>query len=191
MRLNKGAFVYCTALKSLTVPQTVRSIDGDAFFECRYLHQIYNFSRLPLNCGSSQYGYVACYAIKISYSATDPAVEYAEKDGFKFVACDGRGYLYKSESAGASQRLALPKSFEAGGKTISSYVLKNGAFSNGYFVSVFIPLSVTRIEDDAFVNCSNFSRIYYEGTLTEWRTLTIGNSPNAPHLTCPIEYSAK
>lgn len=189
--IGSGAFAYCTALRSLTVPQTVRSIDGDAFFECRYLHQIYNFSRLPLNCGSSQYGYVACYAIKISYSATDPAVEYAEKDGFKFVACDGRGYLYKSESAGASQRLALPKSFEAGGKTISSYVLKNGAFSNGYFVSVFIPLSVTRIEDDAFVNCSNFSRIYYEGTLTEWRTLRIGNSSNAPHLSCPIEYSAK
>lgn len=189
--IGNGAFFYCVSLKSVTLPKSLQMIAADAFGECRYLHHVYNLSSLPLKAGNRQYGYVAYYALKVSSSLSDAGLEYAEKDGFYFVLCEGKAYLYDSDDFDGMSRIDLPTSFEAGGKTVRSYIIKAEAFYNRLFSSVFIPSAVSRIDDSAFVWCYNLASVYYEGTKEEWEKLTETNTSQCPLLSCEIEYSTE
>ena len=137
------------------------------------MHHVYNLSGLPLKEGNRQYGYVAYYALKVSSSLSDAGLEYAEKDGFYFVLCDGKAYLYDSDDFGGMSRIELPNSFEAGGKTVDS------------------PSAVSRIDDSAFVWCYHLTSVYYEGTKKEWEKLTETNTSDCALLSCEIKYSTE
>ncbi len=186
-----SAFFSCVSLKSVTLPKKLQMISPDAFGECRLLHHVYNLSGLPLKEGNRQYGYVAYYALKVSSSLSDAGLEYAEKDGFYFVLCDGKAYLYDSDDFDGMSRIDLPTSFEAGGKTVDSYIIKEKAFYNRLFSAVFIPSAVSRIDDSAFVWCYHLTSVYYEGTKKEWEKLTETNTSDCALLSCEIKYSTE
>lgn len=40
MRLNKGVFLYCTSITSITIPNSVTSIGNNAFYNCSSLKTI-------------------------------------------------------------------------------------------------------------------------------------------------------
>ena len=43
-------------------------------------------------------------------------------------------------------------------------------------MTVKIPSSIIEIEDYAFCSCSNLKEILYEGTISQWNTITIGKN---------------
>ncbi len=56
------AFSGRTGLSEITIPESVTSIGDDAFYNCRNLKKVYNYSDLDIVAGSDTHGYVAYYA---------------------------------------------------------------------------------------------------------------------------------
>ena len=63
--LGNYAFQNCSSLTELTVGSNVSTVGTQAFRNCNNLATIYNASDLPLVAGSTDYGYMACYASEI------------------------------------------------------------------------------------------------------------------------------
>lgn len=63
--IGKMAFYNCGHLKGVQLPSTLRSIGESAFKECVSLDVVKNDSPLPIQLGSTDYGYVAYYATQI------------------------------------------------------------------------------------------------------------------------------
>ena len=63
--IGDSAFFDCISLESITIPNSVIYIESDAFDGCSSLSTIYNDSSLVFTKGSTDHGYIACYATKV------------------------------------------------------------------------------------------------------------------------------
>ena len=191
--VNGGAFYYRTNITSVELPKSLNSIQGQAFFGCVKLVEIYNKSNISISIGDKNNGNIGAYAknvysepncSKLSQSA-DGYVIYEENDEKVLVA-----YL------GNEDQLILPNDITHINNGafymmthIKSVLLPNGLkfIGEGAFlgcvglVTITIPQSVEEIGDSAFYWCIHLMEIYNISPLN----IVAGESTNG----CVAEYA--
>ena len=162
------AFTECTAMTSITIPNSVTSIGYSAFFYCTGLTSI-TIPNSVTSIGNSAFGDTAWY------NNQPDGLVYAGKVAYKYKGTmpSGTSIVLKEETKGIASN-----AFEnCGGLTnitIPNSVTSIGeqAFYNCTgLTSVTIPNSVTSIGDSAFNSCSGLTSVIIGNSVIE-----IGNS---------------
>ncbi|MBR3737820.1 MAG: leucine-rich repeat protein, partial [Eubacterium sp.] len=145
-KFGTSAFLRCKNLTHIVIPEKVKTIEISDFAYCTALTDV------VLNDGLETVGFLAfvnCTALKninIPESVTNIM-------GQSFSGC------------WALQDFAMPNK----AKTIEFYTFYNSP----NLKSVYIPKSVTEIGEGAFWECEGLSDIYYEGSASDWKKISI------------------
>ena len=159
-RIGNGAFSFCGELSSIKLPSALTAIGDSAFLGCYKLYTVYNFSRLTLTRGSTGYGYVAYYALKISSNLSDK-LTLIKKDDLGFARDDG-GSWHLIEYYGDGGALTLPDTFTVGEFTVSSYSIAPRLFRGIGITELTVSKAVRKIGEYAFANCIYLQTVSFE-----------------------------
>lgn len=151
--IDGKAFLYSPNLTSVTLSETIQSIDALAFGGCYKLVEVYNLSSLSIEKGSYDNGNIGRYALNIYTSSEQKTRTWTDKNGYLFFedgdACYLLGY------AGEDTQLSLPEN--CNGKP---YIIHQYAFYNNKdLTSVIFSNGVEGIDRYAFSCCSNLTDI--------------------------------
>jgi hypothetical protein len=156
--IGEWAFQDCTSLTSITIPDSVTFIGDDAFENCTSLHyNIYGDVKYLGNEGNP-------YLVAITTTDTDLAI-------------------YEIHS----QAKILASNVFKGCKSLNSITIPDGVTSIGYdafqdctsLTNITIPDSVTSVGDSAFYGCTSLERVYYKGTASNWKKISIDRENTA------------
>ena len=182
--IGRGAFDGHDGLTSITLPNSIVSIDDYAFTGCTSIYHVNNQSDLILSPGSDENGGVAAHA-KIVVNkdgrviSPEDGVQYGIAEDFLYGVKDGSYILFAY--IGEEDNIVLPTDLEgnsymlSGFQTAASHVtlpesmthVHNDAFHNSYGLrSITIPDSVTSIGDYAFYGCSGLTSITIPDSVT-------------------------
>ena len=151
--IGERAFYNCIELTSIVIPDSVTSIENEAFARCLKLIQIWNYSELPIERGSEEFGYIAYYA-KHVYTGQEEGFQTVTDEGYIFYEEGDEHYLlgYRENQT----ELRLPETSPTG----SDYAIYQYAFYWGSsLINIEIPNSVTEIGGSAFYGCSGLTSI--------------------------------
>ena len=156
--IGDGAFSGCSNLTNIIIPNSVTSIGSDAFYCCSALTSI-TIPKSVTSIGVDIFG--ACYRLE-SISVESGNTQY--------------------HSAGNCLIKTTSKTLIAGCK--NSIIPCDGSVTRiddfafnacDKLTSITIPKSVTSIGMVAFFCCSLLDTIYYEGSIEEWNNIEKGN----------------
>ena len=158
-----GAFSYCTALKSITIPASCETIGCLAFKGCVALEQV-NFeagTQLKIIDGgfnlTTDYGSF-CNCIKLKSITIPSSCENIGPSAFK--NCES---LERVEFAANSSLKKIGGGFGVSNSVLDPSSIACGAFSNCISLkSIIIPRSCEEIGVAAFKNCRSLERIEFE-----------------------------
>ena len=142
--IYSNAFLNCSNLTTITIPDGVTSIGGSAFRDCSKLASITIPDSVTSIDGSAFYGCSALTSIAIPDSVT-------LIDNSTFYECTNLTSI-----------------------TIPDGVTSINAYAFAYcsaLTSIAIPDSVTSIDGSAFYNCSKLTSINFNGTKAEWNAI--------------------
>jgi len=174
--IRDHAFRYCTALSSITIPNSVTSIGISAFSGCTSLTSI----TLPI--GVTQIGNTAfmnCESLKTIDFSRCENLTIIYPDAFK--RCNSLEYidfskctnLTKIDQSVFSECTVLRDIvFPHGLTTIASQAF-NCCFQ---LTSITIPNSVKNIGSYTFTNCNNLINVTYNGTIEQWNTISLDSN---------------
>ena len=167
--IGSGAFQSCSGLTSVTIPDSVTSIGNRAFQNCFGLTSV----TISGNVASiSEATFQSCSGLT---SVTIP-------DGVTSIEMHAFSYC------SALTSVIIPASIINIGNGAFSYcssllsitipdrvtIIDKNAFSScSGLASITIPASVTSIDFSAFADCSGLTDVYYGGTETQWKAVTI------------------
>ena len=178
--IGNAAFYYCNSLSSINIPDSVTSIGVATFYGCNLLKSI----KFPNNI--TGFDRLVCLyhsLINISVSAKNPnykdidgnlytkdgttIVQYAVgKTDTEFIIPDGVTSI--GDTAFASSELtsiAIPDCVTSIGESAFAHCTS--------LSSIVIPYSVTSIGDLAFYGCWSLTDVYYAGSESMWKKITI------------------
>ena len=183
--IGEGAFMACTALKDINLPNSIKRIDYKAFWQVP-------FNNLVLPEGLEYIGALAFAKsgnentdLVIPDSVTvidDSAFEYslyksvklpknlAELGESAFYSCNFTeitipGCLWTINKYTFRYNSKLEKVvFEQGVKKIDKYSFANCPSLK----EIVLPVSITEIKSDVFYKSSSITDVYYNGTASEW-----------------------
>lgn len=139
--IGKWAFRDCDFLTSVTLGESVTTVGEYAFQASTRLIEVINHSALSLTLESTNYGWVAQYALEIHTSESR-----VERVGEYLFYTDADGASYLTGYTGEAEELTLPASYNGG-----SYEIGPRAFYCNYeLTAVVIPNGVTAIGKHAF-----------------------------------------
>ena len=162
--IGSYAFLDCTSLTSVTIPDSVTSIGDDAFCYCDRLTSV----TIPDSVTS-----IGDHAFSSCTSLTSIDVD---QNSTKYCSVDG--VLFNKDKTTLIQCPA--------GKTLTAYSIPDSVTSIGDYAfyyctsltSVTIPDSVTSIGDYAFLSCDQLTDVWYTGSETDRNAITIGSENN-------------
>ena len=158
--IGDSAFTRCNNLTNITIPESVTSIGTAAFGDCSSLTSI----TIPESVTS-----IGDYAFDGCNSLTNINVEkensnYSSIDGILFNKAQTVIIKYPEEKKGTSYE--IPNSVTI----IGNYAF----FLCSSLTNITIPEGVTSIGDCAFCSCSNLTSITYNGTQSQWNSISKG-----------------
>ena len=202
--IAEGAFDACTALTSVTLSEGLKTIDKDAFARCTALCAI----EIPDSVTSiGVCAFDGCTALA---SAKLPSGLTVLEDSV-FFDCSALTSITLPEAlttlepyafAGAGVRsIVLPDSVRVVGNgvfnnsALEHIVLSSSMTSLPSYMlydcknlkSIVLPVSITRINDKVLGGSIALEIVYYEGSLTDWTTVTAGTD-NDPLGEATISY---
>ena len=155
--IGRGAFYDCRGLTSVTIPNSVRSIESVAFSGCSGLKDVvvpqYVLDRQIRNVFSSSYSSIT----NVAYSSVITNI-----GSYAFYGCSGLTSVTIPDSVTSIGDSAFYNCSGLASVTIPDSVTNIGAsaFSGcGGLTSVTIPDSVMSIGDRAFYNCSGLTSV--------------------------------
>ncbi len=185
---NTG-FAYCTSIKKIVLPDTIKTLSYGAFYQCYSLEEVNIPNSVEL---ISFYLFYGCNSLKKLSVSLDHYTIFKK-------------YFAKAQyTNGTIEYLSIPSSLETvvvtGTKVGSSAfadwsglkeviipssvtTIDNYAFGNcTSLTNVVIPDSVTSVGKEAFYNCNSLSRVEYSGTIDQWVQITFDNRYSNPLL---------
>ncbi|MBQ8538469.1 MAG: leucine-rich repeat protein, partial [Ruminococcus sp.] len=145
--IGARAFHSCDSLTSITIPTSVTSIGDEAFANCSNLTSII----IPRSITSiSKSTFTGCFKLN---SVTIPASVTSIGDG-AFAFCN------------SLVSITIPEGVKSIGYRAFDYCPN--------LTSITIPVSLTSIGEQAFCNCDSLKNIYYVGTSSQWKSVSIG-----------------
>lgn len=154
----KGNSIPCTII-SVTIPESVISIDAWAFSACYQLIEVYNLSSVTLTKENFP------NVLDVYTSADIPSKLWTDVNGYVFYE-DGQ-VCYLIDYQGADNELTLPET--CNGK---NYAIHRNALSHHLdLTSVIIPAGITDVGDEAFRFCTALVDITFKGTKAQWNSM--------------------
>ena len=157
--IGSYAFAYCRSLENITLPDTITTIGEYAFSDCGFKE--ITISKSILDIGSNAFS--GCHNLnKTIYTG-----KLSEWVKINF-------------SNAYSNPIAFSKNLYVENSLIEDVVLTESIKINQYafynlktLKSLSLSESILCIYDSAFAGCENLSRVYYEGTATDWDGIEI------------------
>lgn len=195
--IPRGAFAYCTALKSIDIPETVESIGDVAYYNCTSLAEV------GLHNGLVSIGEQAFYYCESLGSINLPetlvtigALAFCSAGLTGVTIPSGVRDVYSTDGDGAETvtygigagAFYMCVNLESAVVYAQAETLPSGTF--GYCIAlteVYLPSSLKRIDGvmyasdgsvslaHAFFNCTALTDAYYGGSEEEWKLVEIDN----------------
>ena len=185
--IGDNAFEYCSSLTSIKIPNSVTSI-GDAFYRCSSL--VYNEYDNGYYLGNDTNPYLVLVKAKSTYIISCKINENTKIICSAFRDCSNLTSIEIPNSVTSIGEYAF-----RGCSSLKSITIPNSVTSIGEYAfrgcssltSIIIPYSVTSIGENAFDGCSRLTSVYYEGSIEEWKSISI-DSYNNTYLTNANRY---
>ena len=193
--VNANAFQNCTTLKSIILPETVKTIGDYAFDGCASLRSIYipafgNLTTigkfafqnctsligiaLPINCTSIGSGiFSGC----TSFEDVRLSPELTSIPSYAFYNCSALEDIAFSDKETSIGDFAFAGCTALGGSIYMPTSLKTiGECAFQDCTSLYnvydLPVSITNIYKKAFYGCSSLSTLEYDGTMAQWNSVS-------------------
>lgn len=181
VRIGYNAFYECDALTTVTMPNTIKEIQGNAFQNCIALKTV-NMSNALTHIG--EYAFHQCKALEsITIPNTVTHIQYdAFGDCISLKSINIPNSVQRIESmtfygCRSLQSVILPNSME--------YIGGN-AFSSCYaLTSINIPEGITKIENYTFQDCNSLESVTFPSTLTRIGQWSFQSCDSLSSLTIP------
>ena len=153
--ISSDAFKNSRKLNVITLPEELLNIEDEAFYGCYLLYEVFNFSTLPIQVGSTENGYVAYYALKV-HTTEESRLNSAMYNGFDFVENNNTWHLVSYPEEQTS--FFLPEGENgviiANGFSFTEYEVRGRLFrDNASIETVHIPANVNSVGVEAFYGC--------------------------------------
>ena len=172
--IGEYAFYYCTELTSVVIPDIVTGIGLNAFEECSGLTSIIIPDSVTSIDDSAFLGCTSLTNLVIPDSVTSIG-------RYAFSGCSSLTSLVipnSVKSIGSSAFTGCSRlkevTIQEGLTTIEGYTFRSCTDLS----TIAIPRSVTSIGANAFYECSSLSEVTYNGTMEQWKAITINDDGN-------------
>ncbi len=160
--INYMAFTYCNSLQAITIPDSVTYIGDSAFRSCNGLLSI----TIPSSVQTID---------KYAFAYCDDLTNVIIEEG---VTTIGRSAFRECPSL---LSIAIPE-----GVTVIDTVMFYNCTS---LTSIYLPTSVVEIGGSAFSECTSFTTVYYAGTESQWKKISIDYSFNDALKNADVQYN--
>ena len=192
------AFHSCSSLEKVTLPEKLYKISSDAFRGCNLLYEVHNNSNLNIEFGSTNNGSVGLNA-KVIYDKDGNAVYLNNNE--RIIVYNDFTFLYSNSQywllnyCGNEEKVYLPEDINGEKYKLHSdfqiiaewlfipksmTTIEDSVFFNSKIKNIVIPNSLQKVGKYAFLGDKCVENVYYNGTIEDWCNISFTTSNSNP-----------